>query len=445
MNNKNDKINLSYSGNRGAVAVIVAVVVIVLIGFGALAIDLGFAYVQRTKLQNAADAAALAGAEALYVQGQISRTSAANSARALAQKNYDLNNDEIEVQIGHWSFGMGNLEKDFYESNVLNPPTINLGQYNEVELDQMIEHINSVKVIVNGRSPKFFSRIWPGSDSLSISASAVAYLGFAGNLLEFDVDFPLVLCEDSIRDASGELTCGIGRLIHSGQASGQSDFNTGAWTNYSSGCNLNWSSQQMTTILSQMEEPTCTAPNSQSTIRLGEGISTGGGMSANDFRAIGDCTDFFRWPQNAGEREEPWNITVLVVDCEGANNPSGCLEVVGAVNITVVLITGNFPSSEQQVDRIYAYVPDEMSATEGVPPFEMTDGTTGVDRWIEFATHYGLQIYDPQYEEFVDAAHEEYFHEMTIYALPTCTEVHPTGQTGGPNFGVLARSAVLVR
>src|SRR5262249_4112550 len=52
---------------RGAVAVTVAVVMMAMMGMTALALDVGHALVARNQLQNASDAAALAGARALGV------------------------------------------------------------------------------------------------------------------------------------------------------------------------------------------------------------------------------------------------------------------------------------------------------------------------------------------------------------------------------------------
>ena len=47
---------------RGAVAVIVALSALVLLGFAGMAIDVGRLYINRTELQSAADACALAAA-----------------------------------------------------------------------------------------------------------------------------------------------------------------------------------------------------------------------------------------------------------------------------------------------------------------------------------------------------------------------------------------------
>ena len=54
------------SERDGATVIIVALALVMLLGFGAFAVDIGYLYVVRNELQNAADAGALAGAAALY-------------------------------------------------------------------------------------------------------------------------------------------------------------------------------------------------------------------------------------------------------------------------------------------------------------------------------------------------------------------------------------------
>lgn len=55
--------SLNYDGERGAVSVIVALLLVVLLGFGAIAVDVGMLYAERTQLRNGADAAALVVAQ----------------------------------------------------------------------------------------------------------------------------------------------------------------------------------------------------------------------------------------------------------------------------------------------------------------------------------------------------------------------------------------------
>ncbi|MCC8392979.1 pilus assembly protein TadG-related protein [Paraburkholderia sp. MMS20-SJTR3] len=61
---------------QGAVAVMVALMLIVLLGIGALAVDIGNLMVARNELQNAADAAAMAGAGCLKPRSECSNASA---------------------------------------------------------------------------------------------------------------------------------------------------------------------------------------------------------------------------------------------------------------------------------------------------------------------------------------------------------------------------------
>ncbi|EUC19650.1 UNVERIFIED_ORG: putative Tad-like protein involved in Flp pilus assembly [Burkholderia sp. CF145] len=67
---------MSRAKQRGSVAVITAVSLVSLLGFAALAIDIGNLLVARNELQNAADAAALAGAPCLYQRAQCGNTTA---------------------------------------------------------------------------------------------------------------------------------------------------------------------------------------------------------------------------------------------------------------------------------------------------------------------------------------------------------------------------------
>lgn len=79
---------------QGAVAVLVAILLVVLLGIGALAIDGGNAFLSRAQMQNAADAAAHAGAVALVSGGDA--TAATNAAIAYAASNgYTISASDI--------------------------------------------------------------------------------------------------------------------------------------------------------------------------------------------------------------------------------------------------------------------------------------------------------------------------------------------------------------
>jgi Flp pilus assembly protein TadG len=64
-------------GERGAIGVLAAVLMLVVIGMGAVAVDVGQIYAERSQLQNGADAAALSVAQACYPRGTCSNASTA--------------------------------------------------------------------------------------------------------------------------------------------------------------------------------------------------------------------------------------------------------------------------------------------------------------------------------------------------------------------------------
>jgi hypothetical protein len=80
----------SAGGERGAVLVHVALAMLVLIAFSALAIDYGALLVSRSQAQNAADAAALAGASSLAFDDPDDIARAKESAAAAAKANIVL-------------------------------------------------------------------------------------------------------------------------------------------------------------------------------------------------------------------------------------------------------------------------------------------------------------------------------------------------------------------
>ena len=94
---------------RGAIAVIVALLLSVMLGFCALSIDIALGLLVRSELQNAADAAALAGAAKLYdpavpaaAPDWSGATSTSTSAIAL-NKSSGITLEDATVVPGYWS------------------------------------------------------------------------------------------------------------------------------------------------------------------------------------------------------------------------------------------------------------------------------------------------------------------------------------------------------
>ncbi len=93
---------------RGAVLILFGLSLVLLIGFAALVIDLGRTYVVRTELQNAADAAALAGAKQLDQTGAkvcCDANSAAAYAIAVAAQNNFMFSSPVTITAANLSVG----------------------------------------------------------------------------------------------------------------------------------------------------------------------------------------------------------------------------------------------------------------------------------------------------------------------------------------------------
>ena len=157
---------------KGAVIVLVAVLLVVLLGCAALAVDIGYLYVARAELQRTADAAALAGVQAL---GRDSETPfgeylSANDIYTQAETYAELNkvlrqgivlDRDTDIVIGY----------------LANPHNLS-ATLQIVPLDQC----NAVLVIARrtssssgGEIPLFFAPMW-GMNSSAVSASAIAVL-----------------------------------------------------------------------------------------------------------------------------------------------------------------------------------------------------------------------------------------------------------------------------
>ena len=73
---------------KGSAIVYVAVTLVILVGFAGLAIDVGYLYLVRGELQNAADSGALAGAQVLFKnKGATVNAGAIDEARIYVGNN----------------------------------------------------------------------------------------------------------------------------------------------------------------------------------------------------------------------------------------------------------------------------------------------------------------------------------------------------------------------
>jgi len=87
---------------KGFAVVYIALMIVVLVAFVGLAVDLGYMYVAKGQLQNAADAAALAGATQLSDATKV-RTEAKKFALANKAAGDDVVITDADIELGNWN------------------------------------------------------------------------------------------------------------------------------------------------------------------------------------------------------------------------------------------------------------------------------------------------------------------------------------------------------
>jgi len=171
---------------RGVAMVTVLVALVALIAAGALAIDVGLVWASRTQLQNATDAAALAGGANLIDKTGPSVTLAQADAAVLDQAGLNASVaapggvvvDAADVTYGHWD-----LDARTFDASVdLSDPD----QVNAVDV------VTRSDGVANSPVPAFMSRVL-GRDSFNVTARATAYLGFAGRVGPGKLDLPIAI------------------------------------------------------------------------------------------------------------------------------------------------------------------------------------------------------------------------------------------------------------
>ena len=180
------------SDQRGAIAVTVSLMLIVLLAMAALALDVGHALVARNQLQNASDAAALAGARALGViyggmtgsltgytltSGQVGTvTSAASVAGA------DNQAAGVTVTVNATDIATGNWDS---ATRTFTPTTV---------LPKAVRVITRRDGAANGPISTFLGKVI-GITSVSVTAVATAQLNPVSVMAPGDMNAPFGISE----------------------------------------------------------------------------------------------------------------------------------------------------------------------------------------------------------------------------------------------------------
>jgi len=465
------------AGHRGAVAIVVVILMFMFLGFAAFAVDFGYSYMVKNELQNAADAAALAGASVLFSHNTLCissgspyscctglKTGSCNpsvvdsnnvvgTAQAVAAQNTSGGNQvpAPTVEIGHYTFAASRDTPGTFTATQNYQQMANWETLPFSTLNGRTDFLNAVKATVTRTDvPRFFSRIW-SSSSLAITAEAVAYIGFAGTLPPGVVDAPIAVCKQSlITDpnctSNCQYTCVNGRMINSG---GGVTTNTGGWTNFT---------QDSCTTANPSNVPnSCSGLNP--TLIFGQGMGTVGGQQTPVMNGIINC-----WKQKCASSPvtkpedctQPWRMQLPVIECP-ANNVSPCSKLVGTVELNLLWIWQN-PDMEDSPRNMTIRNPltgdviktwSSPASCDALPRCQGANDTSncrGNCRWNSFVNAFNIQNAGGIPSIVGSGPNDLKPSQLatTIFFLPDCTPHAPQGGTGGENFGIQARYPVLV-
>jgi Flp pilus assembly protein TadG len=159
------KIREFFSDQRGAAVVVTALGLVGILGVAGLAVDLGHLYVVKSELQRAADAGALAGAQALF---SVAQPSTPQCSAALAKGTEIAQANLVEgsiptlatIQTGYWNWS----SSTWTQGCSANPFT------NAVKVTTGRDNISLIFMGVLGRGPG------------NLQATAIAGKGWVNNL-----------------------------------------------------------------------------------------------------------------------------------------------------------------------------------------------------------------------------------------------------------------------
>ena len=315
MKNNNPKL----LNEKGVSAIIVAVLLVVLLGIGALAIDIGYLAVAKNECQNAADAAALAGARQLgenYANKTDLSANVVAVAKEIAEKNKAAgqfiivgNND---IQIGTW-----NPATSLFLETITNPM--------------------AVWVRTTATPSTFFARIF-SILNMNVAAEACAIIG---GPCEGSADVPIGISEAWFaKNSNSGPWCGTSVSF------GDTLDSCAGWTNLSgdrSNINLYKDIECMLTCANPDRSDDCTKCANKgymSTIPeslAGANVDFKGGWS-------NELTDLQSLFEKKKDADGTWTTEVIVYKESGTNcgNPTGSQEIIGftTLKITAVEPTG---------------------------------------------------------------------------------------------------------
>jgi Flp pilus assembly protein TadG len=300
----------SFSRRRkesGTVAVLVALCLIVIVGFLALALDIGYVMITRNESQDAADAAALAGARRLgenyYTRVTDKTTDVVSASETTAGLNevatQNVSQDNVDIKIGWWDQVSGAFTETAVTPNAVQAT------------------VTRRPGLTNGPIRTFVAGV-VGIPSFQMGATATAtILGECTGL----VDFPI----------------GIGRSWFT-RVGANRGCTTVVLNRTMSSC-AGYTNLQDEKYKWKQVEDIITKRTSVPVVNVGGFIEFGGGTVEALLTQVYD-----RFAEEAAKGNVPWRVTIPVFeDNDVCKNPTERSEVIGfaTMDIENVILGGN--------------------------------------------------------------------------------------------------------
>jgi Flp pilus assembly protein TadG len=309
------------SGERGAIGVLMAASLVALIGAASLAIDLGAAMVTKAELQNASDAATLAGAREL---SEIYR----GLGTSVSYKDYALTSgDRARIRTKAAEFSTAN-EAGHVPVSITDDDLV-LGTYDPAtgDVTESNTGVRAVQLrtrrddVANGEMPVALARVM-GIRSIPIRADAAAALTPLGTLKAGKGDIPIGISQywfDSGSCDSGDNSI---KFYPTGSLEGCAGWHT--YTDWPA------SSSRLKNILDGLGDGSFASPE---TIAGQTSYNFTGGTVASRFKDMKDLYDAKK--DVAGD----WTVNIPVYASSDCSNPSGPMLIAGFARATVYQVT----------------------------------------------------------------------------------------------------------
>ena len=291
-----NKIQSLLKSERANVAAVVAVSITALLGLTGAAVDMGMIYAARGELQNAADAAALAGANTLIAyqgdlvaiaQPSVAETTARNLTEANTTLNDPLTMRSEDLTMGFWDAQVGDF--DAARTGPSGDPD---------DLTALRVKLRRDDLANSPVSTWFASAL--GIDQVPLSVVSTGHLGYAGSTQEGQVTLPIALLPDAISDGGDGPICDIFLMFHN------ENNETVQWTTF-----FTWPTNDPNVkryVTGQYETPE---------IKVGDEINIiNGNLSQNTFRALRERFEAEGDDLNGDGDADQWRV-LLPVATEG--------------------------------------------------------------------------------------------------------------------------------